>query len=144
MSTTATNVVLVVEDEPLVRMVMHDTLSEAGYHVLEAANSDEALAFLHARFDIALALADIDMPGTMNGISLAWQIRSHWPTILIILTSGKTILTAREVPEGTVFLQKPYGPDALVAAVAAKLGPAQPEEDSIGTVVNFPGTPKAG
>jgi DNA-binding NtrC family response regulator len=144
MNATATNVVLVVEDEPLVRMVMHDTLTEAGYHVLEAANADEALTFLHARFDIALVLADIDMPGSMNGISLSWEIRAHWPTVLIILTSGKTILTAREVPEGTVFMQKPYGPDALVAAVAAKLGAAPSHGDSTGTVIDFPGTPRTG
>jgi CheY-like chemotaxis protein len=73
-------VVLVAEDEALVRMLAHETLSEAGFHVLEAAHGQEALAILEARSDVAVLFSDVDMPqlddGRFTAIFGEW---SGWP-----------------------------------------------------------------
>ena len=62
-------VVLLVEDEPLVRMAAADDLQDAGFHVLEAANADVALAVLEScSDDVQVLFTDIDMPGSMNGL----------------------------------------------------------------------------
>jgi CheY-like chemotaxis protein len=70
-------VVLVVEDETLVRMFMADFLDEAGFKVFEAVNADEALTVLQARPDIQVVVTDIEMPGTMNGLELTRVVRER-------------------------------------------------------------------
>jgi CheY-like chemotaxis protein len=70
-------VVLVVEDETLVRMFMADFLDEAGFRVFEAVNADEALTVLQARPDIQVVVTDIEMPGTMNGLELTRVVRER-------------------------------------------------------------------
>ena len=75
-------VVLVVEDEPLVRMFAVDLLEDEGFTVLEAENADAALAVLRARLDVRVLFTDVDMPGTLNGFALARQAAAecpHWP-----------------------------------------------------------------
>jgi CheY-like chemotaxis protein len=62
------SLVLVVEDEPLLRMDAVDMIREFGFDVLEASNADEAILLLETRLDIELVFTDIDMPGSMNGI----------------------------------------------------------------------------
>lgn len=70
-------VVLVVEDEPLVRMLAADVIQESGYETVEAANADIAIAILEARRDIRIVFTDIDMPGSMDGLKLARAIRDR-------------------------------------------------------------------
>jgi two-component system, response regulator PdtaR len=72
-------VVLVVEDQTLVRMFMADFLDEAGFKVFEAVGADEALTVLEARPDVQAVVTDIEMPGSMNGIELTHVIRDRWP-----------------------------------------------------------------
>jgi CheY-like chemotaxis protein len=81
--------VLVVEDEFLVRMNALSLLEEAGFGVLEAASADEAIALLEARKDIRIVFTDINMPGSMDGLRLAHAIRNRWPPIELVLTSGQ-------------------------------------------------------
>ena len=59
---------LMVEDEFLIRMNVVEIIEDAGYHALEAANADEAIALLETHPDISVMFTDIDMPGSMNGI----------------------------------------------------------------------------
>ncbi|MCB5173917.1 response regulator [Microvirga lenta] len=80
-------VILVVEDEPLVRMFLADALDDAGYKVFEAVNADEAVTLLQARPDIQAVVTDIEMPGSMNGIGLARPVRERWPGIGLLVTS---------------------------------------------------------
>jgi two-component system, response regulator PdtaR len=110
-------VVLVVEDEPLVRMVAVDTIQEAGYETVEASNADSAIRILESRKDIRIVFTDINMPGSMDGLKLAKAIRDRWPPIELILTSGFLKLRAHDVPERGVFLAKPYLPEALTEAI---------------------------
>jgi len=107
-------VVLVVEDEPLVRMLVAGTVEEAGFDVLEAGNADEAVRILESRPDVRIVFTDIDMPGSMDGLKLAAAIRGRWPPIEIVLTSGHRYVAAIELPERSVFIPKPYKGDRVV------------------------------
>ena len=105
---TTKPVVLVVEDEVLIRINTVEIIEDAGFHVLEAANADEAIALLETRLDIQVVFTDIDMPGSMNGIKLAQAVRGRWPPIKIIATSGHFKLKAGDLPDDGRFLPKPY------------------------------------
>ena len=111
-------VVLVVEDDPLVRMVAADTVQGAGFETIEAADADSAIVILEARKDIRIVVTDIQMPGSMDGLRLARAIRDRWPPIEVILTSGVIKLQERDLPERGVFLAKPYLPEDLAGALS--------------------------
>ena len=101
-------VVLVVEDEWLVRFHAIEMLDEAGFVALEASNADEAVAILESRADIRVVFTDIDMPGSMDGLKLARAVRDRWPPIKIIVTSGHRSASTADLPEGGQFFGKPY------------------------------------
>jgi DNA-binding NtrC family response regulator len=107
-------VILVVEDEILVRMYAADILQEAGYHVIEAGNADEALLCLEARDDIQSVMTDIEMPGSMNGMALAAQIRIRWPEIGVLINSGRVRPASCDMPDGADFISKPYASSELL------------------------------
>jgi CheY-like chemotaxis protein len=100
-------VVLVVEDEFLLRMDAADMIAAAGFDVVEAADADAAIEVLEKRDDIAVIFTDIQMPGSMDGLKLARAVRGRWPPIKIIATSGVRI-GETDLPEGGRFLPKPY------------------------------------
>ncbi len=104
--------ILVVEDDGLIRMDLVDTLSDAGYCVLEASNADQALSVLDEN-DVVALLTDIDMPGTMNGIALARVTSQRWPASKIIVISGRYNPAQGSLPEGARFLSKPISELAL-------------------------------
>ena len=106
--TARKQVVLIVEDESLVRMAAADKIEEAGFEVIEAANAAEAIIVLEARRDITVVFTDIDMPGSMNGLKLAEAVKGRWPPIKIIATSGHHVIRDGELPQGGRFLPKPY------------------------------------
>jgi CheY-like chemotaxis protein len=112
-------VVLVVEDESLLRMDAADMISAAGFEVLEAADADAAIEILEARNDIAVIFTDIQMPGSMDGLKLARAVRGRWPPIKIIATSGIHVGEG-DLPEGGQFLPKPYSP-AQIAGMLRQL-----------------------
>jgi CheY-like chemotaxis protein len=101
-------VILVVEDDFLLRMDAADIIRDAGFDVLEASNADEAIAVLETRSDIAVVFTDIQMPGSMDGLKLARAVRGRWPPIKIVTTSGQYVVEATDLPEGGRFLPKPY------------------------------------
>jgi CheY-like chemotaxis protein len=109
-------VVLVVEDEPIVRLMAATAAEEEGFFVIEAANADEAVRILESRNDIRVVFTDIDMPGSMDGAKLAACIRYRWPPVEIILTSGHEGLKDVEIPERGLFFQ-PYDPHAISEAM---------------------------
>lgn len=108
-------VVLLVEDEPLVRELDIDVLQEAGFRVLEARTADEAFEFLKRRPDVGVVFTDVDMPGSLNGFEFARLVHQGWPAIPILVTSGKMYPNPGDLPENAVFLAKPFRPDALAA-----------------------------
>jgi CheY-like chemotaxis protein len=108
MTVSDKRVVLIVEDEHLLRMNAVDMIEEAGFDVVEAGSADEAIAILEARPDIHVVFTDIHMPGTMDGLKLARFVRGRWPPIKIVATSGNHVFVDGDLPEGSVFLPKPY------------------------------------
>jgi CheY-like chemotaxis protein len=117
LSTSAGNalpVVLVVEDEPLLRMLAVQVVEEAGFIAIEARDADEAVILLESRTDIALLFTDINMPGSMDGLKLAHAVRGRWPPIKILLVSGKQQLQSSELPSNSCFVGKPYQASAMV------------------------------
>ena len=101
-------VVLIVEDEFLLRMDAADMIRQAGFEAIEAANADQAIEILQARTDITVVFTDIQMPGSMDGLKLARAVRGRWPPIKIIATSGRVHVGETDLPEGGRFLPKPY------------------------------------
>ena len=113
-------VVLIVEDEFLLRMDAVDMIAAAGFEVVEAGNADQAIEILESRRDITVVFTDIQMPGSMDGLKLARAIRGRWPPIKIVATSGRTNVREPDLPEGGRFLPKPYSP-LQVAGVLREL-----------------------
>jgi two-component system, response regulator PdtaR len=116
-------VVLVVEDQTLVRMFMTDFLDEAGFKVFEAVGADEALTVLEARPDVQAVVTDIEMPGSMNGIELTHVIRDRWPGVGVVVTSGRQRPGQDDLPDEVVFLAKPYLPDTVITVIRQMAAP---------------------
>src|SRR5918995_5251512 len=117
-------VVLVVEDEPLVRMTAADELEEAGFQVLEAANADVALRVLEARSnEVQVLFTDVHMPGSMDGMALAEQVHQRWPHIRLLISSGYARPHPDEIPDNGHFVPKPYRGDTLVQHIAEMMQP---------------------
>jgi two-component system, response regulator PdtaR len=82
-------VVLLVEDEPLVRLVTADILLEANFRVIEAADAAEALRVLSAEVAVDVLLSDVEMPPGMNGYELARHVHQLRPEVEILISSGR-------------------------------------------------------
>jgi CheY-like chemotaxis protein len=115
------NEVLVVEDEPIVRIVAADALADAGIVAWEAGDADEALKTLEQHPHIRVLFTDINMPGPMNGLGLARQVSASNPEIALVITSGAVTLTDGELPDRGTFLPKPSPTQRLVSLTAEKL-----------------------
>lgn len=111
--------ILLVEDEVLVRMMIADELREAGFAVIETATPAEALDVLTHAFDINLMLSDVQMPGSMDGLALARLVRSAYPAIKIVLTSGRS--ATGEATEYDAFFPKPCDPPTMIGHIKALL-----------------------
>jgi DNA-binding response OmpR family regulator len=118
-------VVLLVEDEPLVRLVVADILMEANFHVIEASGAEEALKVLRAQVRVDVLLSDVEMPPGMNGYDLARQVDQSWPEIEILITSGREWPRGDDLPPGAAFLAKPCPNATLVSHVQAAVRRAQ-------------------
>jgi CheY-like chemotaxis protein len=89
--------VLVVEDEPVIRMSAVAMIEDAGYDAVEAADADEAIKLLERWPEIKAVFSDIEMPaGSMNGLTLIHAVRERWPLAVLILASGRISPTAVE------------------------------------------------
>lgn len=106
---------LVVEDEPLVRQLAADLLEEHGFQVIGADRADDALRALESRSDVSLLFTDIQLPGALNGIELAWIVRERWPQVDLIITSGRAVAT--KMPATACFIAKPYKPSDLMRLI---------------------------
>jgi CheY-like chemotaxis protein len=110
-------VVLVVEDEFLIRQYALEMINEAGFEAIEAANADEAIEILECRSDVRILFTDIHMPGSIDGLKLAHAVRDRWPPINLILTSGHMAVPESALPTGGRFFSKPYQPSEIARAL---------------------------
>ena len=84
-------IVLIVDDEPVIRLVAAQALADAGFETIEAATADDALAILRQRGDVGVLFTDINMPGSIDGMDLARLVHEQWPAIRIVVTSGRAL-----------------------------------------------------
>jgi CheY-like chemotaxis protein len=110
-------VVLIVEDEVLIRMGALAMVHNAGFEALQAANADDAIKILEARDDIRVVFTDINMPGSMDGLKLAAAVRDRWPPIEFIVTSGHRAPATDDLPERARFIDKPYSDSQVIRAL---------------------------
>lgn len=115
-------IVLVVEDEMLLRMRAVDIVEDAGFVPVEAVSADEAIKILESRDDISLLFTDIQMPGTMDGLKLAHAAHCRWPHIKIILVSGQIKVTDADKPEDSKFFPKPLEIDQMIHELQSMVG----------------------
>jgi CheY-like chemotaxis protein len=115
-------VILVVEDEFLVRMLAVSVAKDSGFEVLSAGTADEAIKILESRSDIRLVFTDVNMPGSMDGLRLAHAVRNRWPPVELIVTSGHSHIRRDELPERGRFFAKPYDIHALSQAFQEMAG----------------------
>jgi two-component system cell cycle sensor histidine kinase/response regulator CckA len=113
-------IVLIAEDEPMVRNIMARTLRDSGYTVLEASSGREALEWLERRGgEVNLVVADVVMPG-MGGREMTARLAERWPKVPILFTSGYTgldVVRRGLLEEGREFIQKPLAPEELIGKV---------------------------
>lgn len=106
----------------MLRMRAVDIVEDAGFTSIEAVNADEALAILESRSDIDLLFTDIQMPGSMDGLKLAHAVHERWPSIKIILVSGKLTPTEAEKPIHSRFFGKPLEVKQMIAEMQEMIG----------------------
>jgi CheY-like chemotaxis protein len=116
--------ILVVEDEALVRMTLVDVLEDAGFKVIEAVHADEALRVLKAVSGIDAVVTDVEMPrGSINGFELARRVRTDRQEIGVLIASGRAAPKPGDLPDGALFIGKPVHPETLVRLIKSLLGP---------------------
>ena len=114
----AAPLILIVEDDVLVRMVAAAALEDAGYAVIEAECAVEALELLAGRIGVSVLFTDINMPGR-DGLQLARLASEQHPGLMVLLTSGYEHPSAEDLPPLGRFLAKPYLPEQMTAVVTA-------------------------
>jgi len=116
-------VILVVEDEVLIRLDVSDFLRGQGFDVVEAASADEAIAVMASGEHVSLVFTDVQMPGSTDGLGLVRWIRRHRPTVPVIVTSG--LSRDRDLSPDLADLapieQKPYSEGALLRRIRRRL-----------------------
>jgi CheY-like chemotaxis protein len=116
-------VVLVVEDEMMLRMRAVDMVEDAaGYTPVEALDTDEAVAILESRSDIVLIYTDIQLPGSMDGLGPAHTVHKRWPAIKIILVSGQLNPPSIDLPPCSRFFGKPLQAWQIIAQIRSMIG----------------------
>lgn len=118
--------IMVVEDDPLVRLVLAENLRDAGFFAIESANAAEALAYIGAASPVDLVISDVRMPGPLDGVALARQLKSTHPLLPVILTSSD--FPSWNITDSWSFIRKPYHPAQVIAEVIKTLGLRQSNE----------------
>jgi len=111
------SVVLVVEDEPIVRLDTAETLQQRGLTVVEAATAADALKILETRPEVRLVFTDMGIPGRIKGMDLARLVHQYWPHILLVITSGGERPDEGEIPDAGRFIAKPYSPEQVAGEI---------------------------
>lgn len=116
--------ILVVDDEALLRLLATDVLEDDGYRVLEAGDADTALKLLTEHGDVGVVFTDVNMPGALDGLDLAHEVHRRWPKVKLIVTSGRVHPKLDDIPDAGRFVPKPYSPEDLLQEVKTAVGPA--------------------
>ncbi len=108
-------VVLLVEDDPVLRMMVGDFLADIPITVIEAYDASSALLALERNPSIRVLFTDIAMPGLLDGADLALEAAERWPGLRVFITTGKRMPPLTRIPVGCDFIPKPYDFENLAA-----------------------------
>jgi CheY-like chemotaxis protein len=111
--------VLIVDDEVLLRWSTVSVVDETGFNAFEAGSAIEAISILERQSDVWAVVTDVQMPGSIDGLKLAHLIRTRWPHVKIVITSGRVRLRDDDMPAGCQYLHKPYDPSQLIGILEA-------------------------
>ena len=111
------NVVLIVEHESIIRMETVQVIKDAGYVVLDASNTNDAMTILEDRRDIRAVFTEIRVPGRLNGMDLARAIAERWPLVRLIVTSSAS--KVQNFPADWRYIPKVYDAAQIVVALRA-------------------------
>ncbi len=117
--TNAKRKIVVVDDEPLIRMGTADTLRDGGFEVLEANNASDALCPFCEGQQVAALVSDVQMPGAITGLDLALLIARWHPATAVVMISGGPVPS--HMPPGALFLAKPVADDTLLRTVCCAI-----------------------
>src|SRR5215831_1483479 len=114
--------VLIVEDDAELREFTATLLEDSELDTIECESAEAALATMLIRGrDVSMVFADVGLPGVMNGVDLAWELKMRWPFLPVILTSGHALKLAEELPLGVNYMPKPWQPLSLIVAAQEAL-----------------------
>jgi two-component system, response regulator PdtaR len=113
------SVVLVVEDDALLRLDAADHLEGAGFEVVEAANAAQALQVMKTRPDVRVLFTDVEMPGPLDGMELARKVHEQWPNVQLLITSGNNRPAKADIADHGHFLAKPYRTQDVINEINA-------------------------
>ena len=116
--TDARKIVVVAEDDPILRLDARQTLEDAGFQVFDAPDAPTALDAC-ARHGVDVLFTDVQMPGPFGGLDLARQVHERWPSVVLFVTSGALRLTPEEIPDDGRFIPKPYRIEGVVEEMCA-------------------------
>ena len=109
MQKTTVPYALVVDDDPIIQMNIHDILEDAGFRIYDADNGDVAKDLLHQHAEeTVLLFSDVEMPGETDGFALAHHVDKHWPHIEIVIASGRIKPGPDDMPDKATFIGKPF------------------------------------
>ncbi|WP_280142206.1 response regulator [Rhizobium tibeticum] len=116
------------DDEPLIRVDTADIISDAGYHVVEAAMADEGFTFLEKYSSLQLLFTDVQTGGDLDGFELARKVAERWPHIEVVVASGARTPKEGELPRNAAFIQKPFSAETILEALRDHFpnGPSEP------------------
>jgi two-component system, response regulator PdtaR len=114
---------LVVESNEILKLCMVNLVEMTGLKVVHASSGDEAIRVLESRSDIALLITNVVMPGSIDGVDLAHAVDDRWPSVKIIVVSGKRGLAESDLPTKSLFFTKPYHDEEIAFEIRALVGP---------------------
>ncbi len=117
--------ILLVEDEPLIRVIVAEELVEAGFEVCEAEDSDQASALIEKQPGaFTLLVTDIHVPGNLDGIEVACLLRERRPEIPVVYITGRpgALNFMGRLGDRDALVAKPFTPSQLLAVVRGLLG----------------------
>ena len=119
----AYRIVLVVEDDVLIRLAIADCLRDCGYTVYEAGNVAEAQSVFLAALPVDVVFSDVQMRGELDGFGLARWVRAHYPDVPVVLTSGvaRMAADAADLCDQADFVEKPYNHESIEQRIRSLL-----------------------
>lgn len=109
--------ILIVDDEPLIRLNLADFFEDEGFEVFEAEDAERAIGVMEANPRIRVVLTDVQMPGSMDGVMLAHYIRDRWPPTVLVVASGAVSVEENALPTRAAFVSKPFDPRYVLGEI---------------------------